>query len=929
VQSGDVPLLGRDQELARLRAFLADAAMDGGCLVLSGEPGVGKSALLDALAQEARSAGSRVLRASGVEFEADLGFSALNQLLVPLHREFDQLDAVHRGALSVALGFGTGSPAGRLVVSTAVLRLLRQVAELRPLVLVVDDLPWLDRSSAAVLRFVARRLAGTRIGLLAAARTCDGGFEWAGTSGIELRPLDDEAAAELLTRRFPTLPARVRQHVLEQARGNPLALTELPDAVGGRVPDSPTDVSVLALGGRLRALFTSRVSQLPAPTRRLLLFAALHGAGDLRLLQAAGQGRDGLEDLTSAERARLVVVDDGAGRFDFRHPLIRSAVVEVSTSAQRRQAHRELATHLADQPERRAWHLAEAAVEPDEQVADLLEQAGQWALQRGDAVGAVAALLRAADLSPWGADRGRRLAVAAYVGADVTGQLHKVPQLLFDSRRADPELHGSLEAAVAAAYVLINGEGDVDTAHRLLVGAIDTRAGGYDADDRALTEALHTLLTICWFGGRPELWAPFHTALARLKPRAPVVLSLCAATFADPVRTAAAALGELDATISGLHDEADPARIVRIGMAAFFVDRMSACRQAHWRVVEDGRRGGAVGSAVIALIHLCLDDLFTGQWDEAQSLAEEGLALCDAHGYQLLQWPLWFGQAALAAARGDEDRTRALTDNMIEWAAPRGVWPVQWYSCQVRALAALGRGDFEYAYQQLAAISPPGALASHVPIALWGVMDLVEAAVRTNRHAEARAHVAAMAEARIADLSPRLALLVGGSAALAAGEGSAAELFDRVLATSGAERWAFEHARVQLAYGERLRRSGAMSGSRAYLAAALDTFTRLGARPWVDRATEELRATGHRRHRAGTADGDPGRVRLTPQERQIATLAASGLTNKQIAEQIFLSPRTVSAHLYRIFPKLGITSRAALRDALAALPADASDQTTA
>jgi hypothetical protein len=224
----------------------------------------------------------------------------------------------------------------------------------------------------------------------------------------------------------------------------------------------------------------------------------------------------------------------------------------------------------------------------------------------------------------------------------VTGQLRNVPQLLVDARRADPELGESLQAAVAAAYLLINDEGYVDTAHRLLVGAIESRGGGYDADDPALVKALHTPLTVCWFGaGRPELWEPFHAAIARMTPQADVGLSLCVATFVDPARAPAAALTELDSTISRLHNEADPARIVRIGMAAFFVDRMTDCREAHWRVVRDGREGGAVTSAIGALIHLCLDDLLTGRWDEAQQLADEGIELCEAHGYRLLQWPLW------------------------------------------------------------------------------------------------------------------------------------------------------------------------------------------------------------------------------------------------------------------------------------------------
>jgi ATP/maltotriose-dependent transcriptional regulator MalT len=274
---------------------------------------------------------------------------------------------------------------------------------------------------------------------------------------------------------------------------------------------------------------------------------------------------------------------------------------------------------------------------------------------------------------------------------------------------------------------------------------------------------------------------------------------------------------------------------------------------------------------------------------------------------------LWFAKAIVAAGRGDHDTTRALTDTMDRWAAPRRAGVVRLYARHARALAALGRADFEDAYHQLSAISPPGSLASHVPLALWAALDLVEAAVGTGRHAEAAAHAAAMRDAGLAALSPRLALLTLGSAAITAPAGSAAGLFEQALAIPGADRWPFDLARVQLAYGEHLRRARAITGSRTCLATALHSFGRLDARPWATRAGHELRATG----RAAQRTGEPGRAPLPPQEREIATLAATGLTNKQIGQRLHLSHRTIGAHLYRAFPKLGITSRAALRDALA------------
>lgn len=898
-------LLGRDDELTRLDALIA---ADGGCLLLSGDTGIGKSALLEATATQASAAGSLVLRAVGSEFESDLSYAALNQLLLPLHQGIRELGAIHRDALSVALGLDGGPSAERMVVSTAALLLLGQAAVQRPVIVVVDDVHWLDRSSATVLRFIARRLAGSGVAMLVAVRTGEAGpFDPTGLPGLAIGPLDPRASELLLAVHFSHLAPAERADILTEAQGNPLALLELPRCRGRD--------SAATTPGRLHTHFAARVDRLPPATRQLLLHAALQGDDGA---DAWAGSWEALDDLVPAESSGLIHIDRHSGSIRFRHPLVRSAIVEAATGAQRRAAHRALASRMTSQPERRAWHLAAACAGPDEEVAAVLERAAVTALRRGGAVNAVSALLRAAELSPADADRGRRLAEAAYIGADVAGQLRRAPHLLATSRRLDPDPHASLEAAVAAAYVLINGEGDVDTAHRLLVGAIQDRQG-HDGRDRALSEALHTLLTVCWFGGRPELWTPFHAALEALTPR-PQVLTLCAATFANPVRTAVLALDELDTVIADLHEETDPARIVRVGMAAFFVDRMAGCRAAHWRVVEDGRRGGAVSAAILALVHLCLDDFFTGRWNEARRLAEEGLSLCDRHGYRLLQWPMWFGQAAIAAARGEDEVTRSLADSMIEWAAPRGVRPVQWYSCHVRALAALGRSDFEYAFQQLSTISPAGVLASHVPIALWGILDLAEAAVRSGHLEEAHAHVEALRAAGVAGLSPRLAVLVHAAAALAADENHCADWFERALAVSGGDRWPFDYARVQLLYGERLRRAGAISAARALFTSAAETFTRLRAEPWIQRSEREQRATGQTRNRSGTASPELSRP-LTAHELRIAGLAASGLTNKQIAEKLGVSHRTISDHLYRIFPVLGVTSRAALRDALTRIQA--------
>jgi DNA-binding CsgD family transcriptional regulator/tetratricopeptide (TPR) repeat protein len=910
-------LIGRRGELATVRALIHRARSDGEALLIFGEPGVGKTMLLDAAADIASSAGACVLRASGVEFEAGISFSGLNQTLLPLLAELAHLTAAHRNALNVALGFGEGPAPDRLVVSNATLALLRRAAVARPVLVVIDDLPWLDRASAEVLGFVARRLAGSRVGVLGASRAGEESFfDHVGLPELELQPLEDDAAGELVLAHFPTLGAAIRQRILSDAQGNPLALLELPAAWNAE-PRSLLErpPSTLPLSRRLQALFGSRIAALPPPSRKLLLLMALDGTADMRVLRIVNGPT--LHDLDAAEQARLVYLDRGTHRPTFRHPLIRAAVVDLTTADERRDANRVLADLWADQPDRRAWHLAEATIEPDEDVAAPLEQAAHRVLARGDVVASVAALTRAAELSPLTRDRNRRLAAAAYIGMDVTGELRSASRVMDEVRRADPELKGSLQAAGTAAAVLLNADGDVDTAHRLLVDAIESRVASNKPADTELTDALHTLLQVCYAGGREELWEPFERAIARLAPDIPAALYLGSKTLADPARTPAPVLEQLSKEIDGLGQELDPTRIVRLAIASNFVDRVPGCREALWRVVRAGREEGAIGSGLFAMILLGVDDYWSGQWDEAHRLLDEADELCDVHGYRLLSITARAMQGLLAAARGDYDATRALCDEMLQWATPRRLVAVQFFAWQVHALAAIGRGDFEEAYRYASKISPAGTMGSHLHGVQDVMLDLVEAAVHTGRAAEAAAHVAAIRESNIAALSSRFALMAHGSAAIAATTDSGAiELFGRALAVPGADRWAFVMARVQLAYGERLRRMRTLTEARVQLAAAIETFERLGARPWAERARSELRATGQSKPRVDYSAMAP----LTAQEREIALLAASGLTNKQIAERLFLSPRTVGGHLHRVFPKLGVATRAALRDALASVP---------
>ena len=752
-------LVGRDQELELIASFLKRAATDGATLLFTGEPGVGKTALLNVAAEAALAAGLEVVRTAGSEFGTEASFSGLAQLLQPLSADLPSLSSLHRRSLA-AITDDAGEPQpGRLAVFQAALALLGSAARRRPLVAVVDDLQWLDLPSASALGFVARRLAGLHVGFLAVSRSGAQSFaERAGLASRELRPLDAAAASVLLNARFPELTPLVRQRLLTEAQGNPLALLELPALLSGpqRAALAPLP-SVLPLGRRLQGLFAEQVSALPAQARRLLLFAALDDTGDLHVLRAAGP--TWAADLSQAEQARLVRMQEDAGRLAFRHPLIRSAVVELATDADRRQTHLALAELFADRPERRAWHLGEAAAGPDEPVAGLLEGVADQIRRRGDAAGAVSALLRAAELSPAWSDRSRRLAYAALVSASMTMEVSSVAPLLGDATQAEPQAVVSLLAAATTAFMLLNGDGDVVTAHRLMTQAIEGHSGPGPKRPVGIFEAISTLFILSAFAGQAEMWAPFHAAVRRFAADLPGELYLLDQAFADPARTAAAVLPQVEAAIASLHDETDHLRILMVSSTAHFTDRQPGCRAALWRVVREGRQSSAVTPLITALEHLSLDSWLTGQWDQAQDQADECLELCLAHGYVLQTWTIRYRQALLAAARGAYDAADTLTAIMTESAAPRRIGQAELAAHHVWSVAALGRGDFAAAYRHAAAISPPGVLASHVGYALWVLLDLVEAAVRTGRHAEAAAHVRAMREAGLGAISPRLSLM--------------------------------------------------------------------------------------------------------------------------------------------------------------------------
>lgn len=913
-------LFGRRIELERIARFLARAQLTGDTRLVRGEPGVGKSALLAAAADQAQAAGMQVLRASGSEFEADVTYSGLNQLLLPLRDELSRLPPGMQGALSVALGFGPGPPPGELLVCNAALSLVVAAAEQNPLLILIDDLQWLDRASTVVFGFIARRVAGHRIGLVMSCRTgADCFIDRRGLTEQLVGPIDQGAAEQLVDEHYPHLSPGTRQRVLDLARGNPLALVELPDTLTGPATLTVDQPDVVPLSDRLHEMFAARIAALPEPTRQLLLVAAFDSGGDVRVLRNVAGEQPGLSDLAPAERAQLVHVDDGASRITFRHPLIRSTIVAMSTHEERRHAHLVLADSLHGDPERQAWHLASAAVGPDEAAAVLLDRVARRTMLRGDGLGAVSALVRAAELSTTTAGRGRRLAEAAYIGAESGGNLSEIvdpESLLAQARRAGTDSSGSLHAANAATFLMLNANGDVDTAHRLLVGAIETTDHGYRADDTALIEAMHTLLLLSWYACTPAHWEPFYRALRKLTPEPPDILALASKTFVDPVRTGAAAAPELERILATLAGEDDPSRIIRVGAASVYLDRLADTREAHWRVVHRSRDGGAARRHIGALMHLCLDGYLSGRWDESEELAHEGQQLGGTTGFTFFSWYFLYNRALIAAGRGRADEAFSLADEMTYWAKPRGVASVVLYAHHPRALAASATGDFDAAFRHASALSPAGVLTPYVPLCTWVMFDLVEAALRTGRDEEARAHLDAMREADVAALSPRMELIQRAVEALVLGEEESDARLESLLASPTSDRWLFEACRIRLAFAEALRRRKTPLPAQRHLIDAREGFAAIGAQPWLARTDQELRAKGFR-----PASEPPGATPpLTAQELQIAHLAASGMTNRQIGERLYLSHRTVGAHLYRVFPKLGVTSRAGLRDALSAHP---------
>ncbi|MEU0875435.1 helix-turn-helix transcriptional regulator [Nocardia brasiliensis] len=893
-------LRGRQAEQARIDELLA-AARDGrsGALVIRGEPGIGKTALLDYAAAQ----GLPTVRSAGIESEAELPFAGLHLLVRPGMALVDTLPDRQRDALRGAFGLAAQDPADRMLIGLAVLSLLAEEAVDAPLLCLIDDAHWLDQATAETLLFAARRLDAEGVVMIFAARTGDAEFHAPGLPELRVSGLAQDAAAALVDGLGTALSPAVRYRLLAEAAGNPLALLELPEMLATEEPGA--GFNPLPLTQRLQVAFHGRVNRLPPPTRTLLLVAAAAGSAALEpVLAAAGVLGAQLADLQPAEDAGLLHSD---GRtFAFRHPLLRSAVYQGAPLTLRLAAHRALAA-VSTAPEHadlRAWHLASAATGPDEATAAALEDTADRARGRSGYSGAVAAYERAAGLSVDAAARLRRLVLAAETAGEA-GQLERARTLAerATGQTCDPGYTARLRLVLATAEF---GAGKPRTAHELLLAAADlVRASEPVRAARILGQAIHT----AWYLGTAELAqvADALTALALppAEPLTPIIEYAVAGIhgrFTVDLRAAAAT-----ARAQGADSPRDLVQMCGIGLVVGQDDQVAELAQL---LLAECRDQGRIAVLPTLLFFRSEAELFLGRPQEARVAATEGLRIAEDIGQG--QWTSQLSSllACLAALEGRAQDCRDLVERArseeFGGSAAAGTQWTYW----ALGLLELGLGQVDSALSRLEPLTrDPGR---HQVNGLRAIPDLIESAVRLGtpeRAGDALARLETWAARAQQDwveaLAHRCRALVD--------DAHAEQHYRAALELGGRP---FEQARTQLLYGEWLRRQRRKADARLQLQPALETFERLAAGPWAERARTELGALG-----VGTAAKPAGGVlgRLTPQELQIVRLAAQGMSNRDIAAQLFLSPRTVGHHLYKAYPKLGVLSRGEL----ARLPLDA------
>jgi len=894
-------LVGRSAECAMIEQLLDGARnSSGGALIVTGDPGMGKTALLSC-AQE-RAGGMRVLRAHGAQAESQLPFAGLHALLRPALHLLPTLPAAQADELGGAFGLGAPQAPSRFLVAAAVLGLLSELADDAPVLCLLDDTQWLDRASLDALLFAARRIDADPIAIIMCART--GELEPSSLPEIRLGPIPAQDATRLLDRQAAVLDDASRRRLIELAAGNPLALIELarqpavaavPPAVG-RAP--------VSLGARLESAFLARVGRLGADARRLLLLVAADDSMDLATLLSAaaslGIGADALEEV---ERDRLLQVY--AERVEFVHPLIGSAVYRAALFADRRAAHQAIANAVpAGQHDRRTWHLAATTAEPDEALALALEDAAFAAQARAGHDAAAAALARSAELSPDPHERARRFLDAAEQAWE-GGRAAWASDLVQRGGRA---ASGDLVAGRVAAL-----RGRFETRRGVMVDGYELLLAGADAlaavaPDRA-TISLHEAMEAAFRLGDLTLMAEVGRRVGDLPENDQTPASAHAAGMA------ALLAGDLDRATPLLHtavtrgeQSEHPESLFWAGIAAGYTgDPLTMTRFAR-RAVARARITGALGT-LARVLELSAIAALPFDPAAAETDATEGLRLAR----ETDQPPAAAMHLALlttvAAVRGDETRTAECAQAVRALAAAHGLgFPDGWATSAV-ALLELGLGRPE---QALVRLQEP-SVAGNPGIVLATTPDLVEAAVRAGHPERAVPAMTVFESWAASSRSASTAATLHRCRALLAAGDDATEHFQQALAAHSRFGPSYDRLRTLLLTGEHLRRERRRVEARPYLREAIDGFVRLGARPWEERARAELRASGETaRRRQGD---DDMRQQLTPQERQIAVLVAEGASNKEVAAQLYLSPRTVDAHLRNVFAKLGIASRGQLRQA--------------
>ncbi|MEW2569165.1 LuxR family transcriptional regulator [Streptomyces sp. NPDC047070] len=878
------PLLGRQYETQRLGELIGAArAGRGGTLVLRGEAGIGKSTLLEH-AQEVAS-GFRVLRAGGAQHEAELPFAALHQLCLPVMEHLTELPVQQRQALRIAFDLASGTP-DVFRAGLATLGLLTAAAQERPVLCVIDDAHWLDAASSKALAFLARRVSAEPVAMVFAVRLPCEEEELEALPGLNVDGLSDADARTLLARQsHETLDEQVRDRLVAEARGNPLALLALPRA-GGFVPPEPASVP-----HRVGQGFRTTLSGLPSQARLLLTIAGADPTGDPALLWPAARRLDIDLATAGAAAAATGLVEFGA-RVRFYHPLARSVVYDDAAAGERQLAHRALAevTDPVTDPDRRAWHRAQASAAPDEDVAAELERSASRALARGGAVATAAFLERAAELS---LDTGRRIertlaATRAHLDAGATDRAAALLTTVessgaYELQRAEADL---LRGRIALARV-----DDSDGPPAMLRAARRFALLDPARSRESYVEALETSLLV----GRANGVTDMVLAEARTaSPHAPDILDALDTLASDGHHAAVPLIKEALDGADGPLWARHPA--LAIILAAELWDPGTHVRIIEW-LLKSGRASGSPLVLRLGLAQAASAAALAGDLDEAMAAIAEEEAIADATGAP----PVIYHRLQLAAMRGRREEAVALFEAVTATATATGqvISNIHWAS------AVLHNGLA--AYQEALAAARRAVADGELFVAGFALPELVEAAVRCGDHAAAVAALESLTERTQASGTPSGL----GIAAYARGlvEGTEKDYREAIDRLTGTPLLPYR-GRAHLLYGEWLRRQGRRQDCRPQLRTAHELFSGAGLEAFARRAADELRATGETaRSRTGFA-----RDRLTMQELHIARLVATGATSKEVASRLFISPRTVDAHLRSVYRKLGINSRRQLRD---------------